>query len=91
MVEGNASKIKRGTAVATLVNGKYPNQDKGNHAGFYVSQDANGIVMVDQWETLPKPHKRTLKFLGKEADGSFKDPSNNADAFSVIELLGPDA
>jgi hypothetical protein len=85
VVKGNS--IKKGTAIATFVNGVYPNKKHDNHAALYVSQDATGIWVVDQWEGLPKPHKRKLSFKGKTADGSgWEDPSNNGDALSVIEL-----
>lgn len=86
VVKGSAG-IRKGTAIATFVGGVYPNLKHGNHAALYVSQDATGIWVVDQWEGLPKPHKRLLGFKGKTADGSaWEDPSNNGDAFSVIEL-----
>ncbi|MCF7482907.1 BPSL0067 family protein [Vibrio sp. J1-1] len=78
--------IKRGTAIATFVNGAYPNLPSGNHAAFYVEQDDTSITVVDQWEALPKPQKRTIYKKGKNPDGTFKDPSNNAEAFSIIEL-----
>lgn len=84
-VRGNVS-IKRGTAIGTFVNGIYPNYEHGNHAALYVSQDSDGLWVVDQWESLQKPHKRKLDFLGKNVDGTYVDPSNNGDAFSIIEL-----
>jgi len=33
----------------------------------------------------PDVSKRHIKFLGQNANGSFANPSNNADAFSIIE------
>ncbi len=83
-VRGNAS-IKKGTAIATFVNGKYPNAGTGNHAAFYISQDAVGVWVVDQWSTSETIRKRPLRFLGKNESGAFIRPSNNGDAFSVIE------
>lgn len=83
-VRGNTT-IKKGTAIATFVNGRYPNKEHGNHAALYVSQDSEGIVVVDQW-TGKDAGKRTLAFLGKDGAGGWKDPSNNGDAFSIIEL-----
>src|SRR5687768_5707522 len=68
-VRGNKT-IKRGTAIATFVNGEYENNKHGNHAALYVSQDADGITVVEQWNTLEKPQKRTLPFLG-EKDGVY--------------------
>ena len=74
-----------GTAIATFVEGKYQNHGTGNHAAFYISQDAVGIWVVDQWSTSGTIRKRQLRFKGRNKDGTFIDPSNNGDAFSVIE------
>lgn len=83
-VKGN-SLLKKGTAIATFVNGKYPNNNTGQHAAFYLSQDAAGIWVVDQWLASRTIQKRQLRFKGKKKYGGFVDPSNNGDAFSVIE------
>lgn len=86
-VKGNMA-ITKGTAIATFVNGKYPNLGHGNHAAFYLGQDAGGIWVMDQWKDMvkkPKVSKRYLRSKGKWKDGSFADPSNNADAYSIIE------
>ena len=83
----NAS-IAKGTAIATFVNGRYPNLPHGNHAALYISQDAGGIWVMDQWKgdpNKPKVSKRYLRTKGKWKNGTFVDPSNNADAFSVID------
>jgi hypothetical protein len=85
-VKGNPS-ITKGTAIATFVNKKYPNLSHGNHAALYVSQDASGIWVMDQWKgdaKKPTVSKRYLRSKG-EAGGKFVDPCNNADAFSVID------
>ena len=82
-VKGNFL-LEKGTAIATFVNSKYPNHSSGNHAAFYVSQDAAGIWVVDQWFTSKTIQKRRLTFKGKNKDGDFITPSNNGDAFSVI-------
>src|SRR4051794_40908216 len=68
-VLGN-SKIAKGTAIATFVDGKYPNKSSGNHAAFYVSQDAGGIWVVDQWKhpSKLKVEKRYIKAQGKNKD-----------------------
>jgi hypothetical protein len=89
--EGEAVKgcttIKRGTAIATFVDGIYENEAHGNHAALYISQDSKGIKVVEQWTTLKKPQIRDIPFLGKKADGTgWENPSNNGDAFSIIEL-----
>lgn len=79
--------LAKGTAIATFVKGRYPNRPHGNHAAFFIRQGINGIHMVDQWVSKDKVEigERFIKSKGKNKDGSFKDPSNNADAFSVIE------
>ena len=90
--EGKAVKghlqIAKGTAIATFVSGKYPNIGHGNHAALYISQDAGGIWVFDQWKGDPKKPKVSKRYLlskGKGKDGKYVDPSNNADAFSTIE------
>jgi hypothetical protein len=80
--------IAKGTAIATFVNGKYENLPTGNHAAFYVSQDIGGLWIMDQWanDTVkPKVSKRYVQKRGKLAGGGYVNPSNNAEAYSVIE------
>jgi hypothetical protein len=86
VVKGSKTIVK-GTAIATFVNGVYPNKSTGNHAALYISQDANGIKVMDQWkgDSKPKVSSRVLRFKGKKTDGTYVDPSNNGDAFSVIK------
>lgn len=87
-VKGDLS-IPSGTAIATFVNGKYPSHGTGNHAALYLGQDAGGIIVVDQWKgdkNKPTVSKRYIRAKGKWFDEeAFVDPSNNADAFFVIE------
>ena len=86
-VFGN-DKVVKGTAVATFVDGKYKSLPTGNHAAFFVSQDAKGIWIMDQWNDpvrKPKVSKRYVTRKGKDAKGKFIDASNNADAYAVIE------
>lgn len=87
-VMGDTSIVK-GTAIATFVSGKYPNLSHGNHAALYISQDATGIWVMDQWkgdENKPNVSKRHLRAKGtNKKTGAYLDPSNNADAFSVID------
>lgn len=83
-VKGNAL-LQKGTAIATFVDGKYQNNLSRNHAAFYVRQDSSGIWVVDQWLGSKTIRLRRLNFKGKKKDGSHLDPSNNGDAFSVIE------
>jgi len=86
-VVGNLS-LAKGTAIATFVDGKYESHRTGNHAAFYISQDRGGIWVMDQWAsdvTKPKVAKRYIRPKGQLADGKYLDPSNNANAYSVIE------
>lgn len=73
------AQIDKGTAIATFIEGVYPSLDTGNHAAIYVEQNADGLVVWDQWTGQPV-HKRTIYFRG----GTGK-LSNDGDAFSVIE------
>jgi hypothetical protein len=68
-----------GTPIATFINHKYSHLGSPNqHAAIYLSQDAEGIHVLDQWpghnvgpRVIPwKPHRPGL--------------SNNGNAFSVI-------
>ena len=82
-----SSSLAKGTAIATFVNGLYESKRTGNHAAFYISQDSAGITIMDQWvsdTSKPKVSSRYLRKKGKNADGAFVDPSNNAEAYSVI-------
>jgi hypothetical protein len=78
-VRENFLSIPSGTAIATFVDGKYPNKPTGNHAAIFVSGDADGIVVWDQWSGQPV-HKRKMRF--RKGKGS---ASNDASKFSVIE------
>jgi hypothetical protein len=71
--------IQRGTAIATFIDGKYPNQPHGNHAAVYISQDGNAIWVYDQW-TGKGVHKRPIRFKGGVGYAS-----DDGDAYYVIE------
>jgi hypothetical protein len=83
--------LVRGTAIATFENGRYPrrNVGQGNHAAFFLWHVSDGFWLMDQYQrgTPPRLHigRRFVPRKGKNANGTYKDPSNNADAFSVIE------
>lgn len=84
----NLSGLKKGTAIATFVDGVYPNHASGNHAAFYLRQDSGGIWVIDQWkndQTKPSISKRYIRYKGMSANGNYVNPSNNADAYSVID------
>lgn len=79
--------LRKGTAIATFVNGKYANHQTGNHAAFYMGQRPDGILVMDQWanKRLGIVTSRVLRAKGQNKHGAYIDPSNNADAFFVIE------
>lgn len=53
--------IRRGTAIATFdKNGKYPTDALGKHAAIYLSHDAKGITVLDQWNKQGEVLKRTI-------------------------------
>jgi hypothetical protein len=78
--------IKSGTAIATFVNGKYPNGIHGNHAAFFLRRGIDGFWVIDQWKSTKDIRARYLRCNpGKNRDGTWEHASDNACAFSVIE------
>lgn len=79
--------IRKGTAIATFVKGRYPNRRHGNHAALFIRHGANGIWIMDQWKSEKKTtiSSRFITCKGKNKSGAFINPSDNADAFSIIE------
>ncbi|MFM0286912.1 BPSL0067 family protein [Paraburkholderia megapolitana] len=80
--------ILPGTAIATMVNGHYPNHPHGNHAAFFLRKEGACIVVMDQWAsdtTKPVISSRRICPKGKHANGTYVDPSNNADAYFIVE------
>jgi len=84
-----ARTLQRGTAIATFENGHFPHRKTGQHAAFFIATAGAGIYVMDQWkgdqEHKPTVSMRHIGRKGRNKDGSFVDPSNNAEAFSVIE------
>lgn len=76
-----------GTAIATFVNGRWPNLKTGNHAALYIGPVSDGLYILDQWKSNTKKRIsiRLISRKGRNADGTYINPSDNADAFSVIE------
>lgn len=82
------NRLKPGTAIATFENGRYPNRAHGNHVAFYLGQAPNGIYVMDQWNDPGRKariSRRYIRAKGKNKSGKYIKPSDNADAFSVIE------
>jgi hypothetical protein len=72
------SSITAGTVIATFFDGKTYN----GHAAFYVSQDNDGITVVEQYASLSKIQSRKIRFRGKS---NSKDGVNDGDSYSVVE------
>ena len=83
-VQGNGPLIQKGTAVATFVDGYYPNKDHDNHVAYYLDQDPSGVKVMDQWSGKDEVSSRVMKFKARRGDGLYTDPSNNGSALSVI-------
>ena len=70
------------TAIATFdEQGRYPTDGKGRHAALYLSHDAHGIRVIDQWNAQGEAKERTIRF--KVAEGTKR--SNDGKTFYVIE------
>lgn len=78
-----------GTAIATFdppseahPAGKYANDTSGkSHAAVYLSQDATGLQVLDQWSGQPV-HHRTIRF---QTETDAIHAANNGNSFFVIE------
>ena len=79
VMRANPGTIARGTVIATMVDGTYPNHAHGNHAAIYLSHDAAGIYVQDQWTGHPVSPRL---IHARSASGN---ASNNANAFFVVE------
>jgi hypothetical protein len=74
--------IARGTAIATFVDGRYPQTGAGGkHAALYLEQNEAGIVVLDQWKAQGVVKRRTIRW--KPLSPGSK--SNDANAYSEIE------
>jgi hypothetical protein len=90
-IHGNEVIIPYGTAIATFVNGVYPNWEHGNHAaifgrgwsGHLDGKLTSEIVIFDQWKGK-SPDWRFVAY----GDG-VSDRSNDGAAFSVIVTAKP--
>jgi hypothetical protein len=73
--------IPYGTAVATFVDGKYPNWEHGNHVAIYIDQDpVKGVLVFDQWTGQPAGY-RWMKY---KDEAGIVDRSNNGSALSIV-------
>jgi hypothetical protein len=75
--------IAPGTAIATFVDGSYPQEGStGKHAAIYVGQDASGVQVLDQWTSQGEVRQRTIYWKPHQPHPGL---SNDGNAFSEIE------
>jgi hypothetical protein len=77
----DAADIEPGTAIATFSSGgKYTNSTDGSsHAAFFLSKQADGLLVSDQWKGQPV-HDRVLRY--KDGGGT---ANNDGSRFYIIE------
>jgi hypothetical protein len=87
----------RGTAIATFINGRYPQVDRpgersSRHAALLLEVQEGGIWVMDQYPGDPSRPYITKRFIHipppreqRHEDGTLKNPGNSALAFHVIE------
>ncbi len=81
LASGAADPLEQGTAIATFVNGRYPQHGStGMHAAIYMGQNSEGLQVLDQWKAQGQVLPRTIP--GKPRRPGL---SNDGNAFSVIE------
>lgn len=95
VVELGNSEIRIGTVVGTMENGKWPGKAHNNHVGIFGGIDSRSLttgkmlsfVLVEQYRAhgVTKIQARVIYSKGGAANGRYIDPSNNAEAFFVIE------
>ena len=75
------SSINRGAVIATFSDsGKYPIDGNGKHAAIYMSHDALGIRVLDQWNKQGEVLERVIYFSKPSIPRS-----NAGKAFYVVE------
>lgn len=61
VIDAAPGTISRGTAIATFDdNGKYPTDGHGKHAAIYLSHNAIGICVLDQWNSQGEVRERVI-------------------------------
>lgn len=77
--------LNPGTAIATFVDGKYPDNQSGQHAALFVSYAGKAIWVMDQWKNDKRKPTVSMRLI-HPAPPRAASLSNNPDAFYVIEL-----
>lgn len=85
VIDAKLGSIPRGTAIATFdKNGQYPTDKLGKHAAIYLSHDASGIRVLDQWNDQGRVLERTIYINRPDIPRI-----NSAKQYFVIELASP--
>jgi len=74
-----AAEIAKGTVIATFdETDRYPSTAR--HAAVYISQDANGITVYDQWNSQKMVKQRVIRFTESDTRSV-----NNGNFFWIVE------
>lgn len=75
--------VAPGTAIATFIDGHYPNNPTGQHAAIYLGQDSRGIKVLEQYKNINgmKMKIRVIPWIPTKPGASL---SNNGSAYSII-------
>lgn len=81
-LKSNADQIEPGTAIATFVNGRYPNaQRRGSkHAAIFLRAGEGGIWVLDQFAHQKTAQQRFIPWHHP----SDRRPANNASSYSTV-------
>jgi hypothetical protein len=77
--------LRPGTAVATFVDGQYPDNESGQHAAFFLSYAGKAIWVMDQWKNDNRKPKVSSRVISPKPPSGGR-LSNSSEAFYVIEL-----
>ncbi|MBB3118645.1 hypothetical protein FHS03_001676 [Massilia violacea] len=77
-------RLPRGAAPDELISASLAH---GNHAALYMGQTHDGILVMDQWKNKKEKlvTSRIIRRKGKSKNGLYIQPSDNAEAYFVIE------
>lgn len=95
VVELGSNDIRIGTGIGTMEDGKWPGKPHDNHVGIFGGVNSRNVttgrmmsfVLVEQYRAhgVTRIQARVICSKGQSDNGRYIDPSNNADAFFVIE------
>lgn len=81
----DTTNLRPGTAIATFVDGKYPQNTSGQHAAFFLAYAGKAIWVMDQWKNdHMKPHVSARLIHPKPPQAGRL--SNSSEYYYVIEL-----